>query len=134
MAQNLRAWPSGLRSRLPLRPYLLLRVFFLFHATVRFSLLALLVLTILCWLLQPASAVVLTAALATALGMIVLPKSAGAIIARRHLGADAKVRCIEGLFLMWGLQLALLPLGAMSMVRGLTSRQHDFVRTPKADV
>ncbi len=131
MAQNLRTWPSRLRSQLSLRQYLLLRVFYLFHATVRFWLLALLALTALCWLLEPADAALLTVALAIALGMIVLPKSTGAFLASRPLRAGEKVRWVEGLVLMWGLQIALLPLGALSMIRGLTPRRHAFLRTPK---
>jgi len=130
-AQSFRALPRQLLARLPLPQAVLFAALSLFYATTSAVLMMAIVLTSSSWLIASRSAAASSAALAVAVAAVIVPKSIGAVLAQRTLGRSIGGRFVQDLLAMWLMQAALLPSGALALVRGYLFRQLVFLRTPK---
>lgn len=72
--------------------------------------------------------------LIAALLLIVATKTAGSALARKVLGHSLNSRYWVDVMLMWALNAVLLPVSALSFIKGLLGGHGVFVRTPKAGV
>jgi cellulose synthase/poly-beta-1,6-N-acetylglucosamine synthase-like glycosyltransferase len=102
------------------------------HAIVPIIVLAALATAAGTWLLEPAKGQTALTALLVSLGLIVVVKTIGSLLAslatRRPLGW----RLLVDLFAMWLLEASLVPLHATAQLRGLLQRgEVPFIRTPK---
>jgi hypothetical protein len=72
--------------------------------------------------------------LALSIVLLVVLKTTGSALAARALGRVLDHRYVVDVGLMWMLQVALLPVGSVSFLRGLFLRRGTFVRTAKKGV
>lgn len=135
-------WSTGMSQQFRLRPWRLnkhfpahkLAVFFLliqFHAFVRSGLLLVLACVILGEALDAPGTRTVAVSLIAVLVAIITSRSIGAVLAFRVVRRQLNLQSLWDVVLMWLLQAALLPGGAISAVLGLFFRVGTFNRTPK---
>jgi cellulose synthase/poly-beta-1,6-N-acetylglucosamine synthase-like glycosyltransferase len=129
--QQLRAWPWALHRALAWHQSLAFFLLSQFHATVRVLLVALVGCVAWTTVSGSPSAGLLVASLCGVLAFIVLAKTIGAFLAMRVVGRKLSLRSAVDIGLMWGLQIALIPVACKAAWESLLPGQREFRRTPK---
>lgn len=130
-AQQLRSWPWALHRRLAWHQSLAFFLLSQFHATVRVLLVALIGCVAWSAVSGSSGAGLLVASLCGVLAFIVLTKTTGACLALRVVGRKLTPRSAVDIGLMWGLQIALIPIACKAAWQSLLPGQREFRRTPK---
>jgi cellulose synthase/poly-beta-1,6-N-acetylglucosamine synthase-like glycosyltransferase len=143
LASQRRRWATGTGQSFRLLPWDLLRhvrfdrgaVFSsmsLQHAVVPIVVLAALAASGGCWLLEPAKGRIALASFLAAIGLIVVIKTTGSLLASHAIGRPLGRGLLVDLLAMWMLEASLVPLSAKAQLLGLLQRgELPFVRTPK---
>ena len=131
-AQTLRRMPAGLMTRLTLPQAALFLLLFSFNVLTGLLLCVGFSLATIALALGATEAEEAWLAAAAAVGLIVVLKSAGAILAGKSILNRTTLQLIADLIRMWSLHALLQPLNAIASLRGLFARDKlTFERTPK---
>jgi cellulose synthase/poly-beta-1,6-N-acetylglucosamine synthase-like glycosyltransferase len=102
-----------------------------FYASVWLVVLACLACAFVTYLLDPVAGTHLAAATAATIGLIVVAKSSGAILANRVVRRRTVRELLVDISRMWVLEAALLPVIGWALIRGHLLQNLPFRRTPK---
>jgi cellulose synthase/poly-beta-1,6-N-acetylglucosamine synthase-like glycosyltransferase len=102
-----------------------------FYASVWLVVLACLACAFVTYLLDPVAGTDLAAATAATIGLIVVAKSSGAILANRVVRRRTVRELLVDISRMWVLEAALLPVIGWALIRGHLLQNLPFRRTPK---
>lgn len=132
--QNLRVLPLRLLRYLNWHQAAAFLLLSQFNSAASMLIVATAIGTLTTWIFEPQFLSLSLTALISALLLIVAAKTAGSVLARQILGRSLGLRYWVDVMLMWALNAVLLPVNALSFIKGLLGGHGVFVRTPKAGV